>query len=259
MTAAPKTDVVPRSVFATKSGTWFVGSLVMVCSLIALAGWATPALAQSLSISGFSPTTGPPGTVVTIDGAGFNQSTTIAFGGTAAAGLAYVSATDLVATVPADAPPGPISVTNTVTPTGTATSAGSYAAWQADLSTTMQPTSGITIIRGEPLFTATITNEGPNDAEGVVVTDSFFWITAKLFSVSASAPSGASCTTAGAEGPVTCTTGSLPVGGTMTLNLRLRVTGFLHGQVVANDATATSSVYDPNPANNTASGALSID
>jgi hypothetical protein len=91
---------------------------------------------------------------VTIDGVGFNQSSTVAFGGTAAASVAYVSATDLVATVPADAPPGPITVTNTTTPTGIASSAGSYAAWQADLSTTMQPTSGITVRGGEPLFTA---------------------------------------------------------------------------------------------------------
>lgn len=258
MRGAAKTESALRSTLARK-GTW-LRWLVAPCSLAALAVGAAPAFSQqALSITGFSPTTGPPGTVVTIDGAGFNQSSTVAFGGTAAASVTYVSATDLTATVPADAPAGPITVTNTTTPAGTATSAGSYAAWQADLSTTMQPTSGITIPGGEPVFTATITNDGPNDAEGVVVTDSFFFITAKLFSVSASAPSGASCTTAGAEGPVTCTTGSLPVGGAMTIKLRLKVRGFLHGQVVANGATATSGVYDPNPANNAPSGGLSID
>jgi hypothetical protein len=45
----------------------------------------------------------------------------------------------------------------------------------------------------------------------------------------------------------------------MTIKLRLRATGFLHNQVVATSATATSSVYDPNPASNAASGGLSID
>ena len=257
MRCAEQTEPTRGSTFANKS-TWLPW-LLAVCSLAALTVGAAPAFSQqALSITGFSPTTGPPGTVVTIDGAGFNQTSKVAFAGAAAANVTYVSTTDLTATVPADAPPGPITVTNTTTPTGTASSAGSYAAWQADLSTTMQPTSGITIRGGEPLFTATITNEGPNDAEGVVVTDSFFFITAKLFSVSASAPSGASCTTAGAEGPVTCTTRSLPTGGAMTIKLRLKVMGFLHGQAVANGATATRSVYDPNPADNAASGGLEI-
>jgi uncharacterized repeat protein (TIGR01451 family) len=258
MRDAAKTESVLKSTVASKGTSlrW----LVALCSLAALAVGAPAAFSQqALSITGFSPTTGPPGTVVTIHGAGFNQSSTVAFGGTAAASVTYVSATDLTATVPADAPPGPITVTNTTTPTGTATSAGSYAAWQADLSTTMQPTSGITIPGAEPVFTATITNDGPNDAESVVVTDGFSYISARLTSVSASAPSGASCTTAGTDGPATCTTGSLPPGGVMTIKLRLRVTGFLHGWVVGSGATATSSVYDPNLDNNGASGGLAID
>jgi uncharacterized repeat protein (TIGR01451 family) len=260
-----KTESDLTSTVARK-GTW-LRLLVALCSLAALAALAAlavgaaPAFSQQApSITGFSPTTGSPGTVVTINGAGFTPSSTVAFGGTAAASVTYVSATDLTATVPADAPPGPITVTNTTTPTGTATSAGSYAAWQADLSTTMQPTSGITIPGGEPVFTATITNDGPDDAVSVIVTDgiSFLW-SARLTSVSASAPSGASCTTAGVDGPATCTTGSLPPGGVMTIKLRLRVTGFIHGWVVGSHATATSSVYDPNPGNNAASGGLAID
>src|ERR1700733_4315044 len=82
---------------------------VALYSLAALAVGAAPAFSQqTLSITGFSPTTRAPGTAVTTDGAGFNQSSTVAFGGTAAVSVAYVSATDLTATVPADAPPGPI-------------------------------------------------------------------------------------------------------------------------------------------------------
>jgi len=256
MRGGVKTGSAVKSRF-TRKAIWPVW-LVAVCSLAALVGRAGPAQAQSLSISGLSPTTGPPGTVVTIDGSGFNQSSTVGFGGTPAASVTDVSATELTATVPADAPPGPITVTNTTTPIGTATSASSYAAWQADLSTTMQPTYGLTFTGATPVFTATITNDGPNDAEGVVVRGGFSYITARLTSISASAPSGASCTTAGADGPVTCTTRSLPPGGVMTIKLGLKVTGFLHNQAVGCGATATSSVYDPDPANNAASGALRI-
>jgi len=79
----------------------------------------------TLSITGFNPTGGPGGTVVTIDGIGFNASSKASFNGTAAA-TTFLSSAQLKATVPATATTGPITVTNTTAPTGTVRSAGKF-------------------------------------------------------------------------------------------------------------------------------------
>jgi IPT/TIG domain len=74
------------------------------------------------SISGFSPASGPAGTIVAIDGGNFTGATTVAFNGSAAA-FTVVSDSLISATVPAGATDGPISVT---TPNGSATSSGDF-------------------------------------------------------------------------------------------------------------------------------------
>jgi hypothetical protein len=74
------------------------------------------------TISSFAPTSGPPGTAVTISGTSFSGATVVAFNGTAA-GYTVDSATQITATVPPGASSGPIAVT---TPGGTATSATSF-------------------------------------------------------------------------------------------------------------------------------------
>ncbi|MGH2518660.1 MAG: IPT/TIG domain-containing protein, partial [Chloroflexota bacterium] len=75
------------------------------------------------AISGFSPTSGPVGTVLTLTGTGFTGATSVRFNGTAATAYTVASATRITATVPAGATSGPISVT---TPNGSATSAASF-------------------------------------------------------------------------------------------------------------------------------------
>jgi hypothetical protein len=94
-------------------------------------------------VSGFSPTSGPVGTGVTVTGSGFTGATSVRFNGTVAAFTA-VSASQISATVPAGATSGPISVT---TPDGTGTSAGSFTvtvvASQPAI-TSFSPTSGRT-------------------------------------------------------------------------------------------------------------------
>jgi hypothetical protein len=77
---------------------------------------------QSPSISSFSPTRGPVGTSVTINGTNLGGATVVAFDGTSAS-FTEVSSTQLVATVPAGATTGPISVT---TGAGTATSSAPF-------------------------------------------------------------------------------------------------------------------------------------
>ncbi|HEX9997489.1 MAG TPA: S8 family serine peptidase [Abditibacterium sp.] len=73
-------------------------------------------------ISSFSPTSGPEGLLVTINGAKFDSATTVRFNGVDAA-FAIVSAAKITATVPQGATTGPISVVNAA---GTATSVGNF-------------------------------------------------------------------------------------------------------------------------------------
>lgn len=77
---------------------------------------------QPPAISGFSPTSGPGGSTVTITGARFTGATAVKVGSSSAK-FTVVSATTISATVAKGAKSGPISVT---TPGGTATSAGSF-------------------------------------------------------------------------------------------------------------------------------------
>jgi hypothetical protein len=104
------------------------GAVTGKISVTSPAGTGTSAsnFTVTLSITGFSPSSGPTGTVVTISGVGFNSSSTVKFNGTAATSVTHVSSTQLKATVPSTATTGPISVTNTSAPTGTVGSAASY-------------------------------------------------------------------------------------------------------------------------------------
>ena len=68
-------------------------------------------------IVGFTPTSGPVGTTVTITGRNLRYATQVAFNGTAAT-IVSNTATEIVTIVPAGATTGPISIT---TPAGTAT------------------------------------------------------------------------------------------------------------------------------------------
>jgi hypothetical protein len=79
----------------------------------------------SFAITGFSPTSGPAGTPVTVTGIGFNSNSKAKIGGVAAT-TAFVSSTQLTVTVPSGVKPGPITVTNSTQPTGTVTSPGSF-------------------------------------------------------------------------------------------------------------------------------------
>ena len=88
------------------------------------AGTATSAANFTVAsqIAAFSPTSGAPGTSVTITGAAFTGVTSVKFNGLTAT-FTVNGSTQITATVPANATTGPISVT---TPSGTATSAASF-------------------------------------------------------------------------------------------------------------------------------------
>jgi hypothetical protein len=92
------------------------------------------------TVSGFSPTSGPVGTSVTITGTGFTGATGVSFNGTPATTFTVNSATQVTATVPTGATTGPVSVT---TGGGTGTSTNSFTVTgPAPTITGFAPTSG---------------------------------------------------------------------------------------------------------------------
>jgi len=88
---------------------------------------STRSFVPTLSITSFSPETGAPGKQVWISGVGFTASSQVSFDGVAASSVTYVSSKSLKATVPAGAGKGFVTVTNTASPLGTATSASRFA------------------------------------------------------------------------------------------------------------------------------------
>jgi PKD repeat protein len=86
------------------------------------AGTFTP----TLSVTSFSPASGTTGAVVTINGVGFNATSTVRFNGGTSTSVTHTSATVLKAVVPASATTGPIVVSNSAAPVGTTQSRTSF-------------------------------------------------------------------------------------------------------------------------------------
>jgi hypothetical protein len=104
--------------------------------------WVTQGAAPppaSPTLSGFSPASGPAGTLVTLSGTGLDGASAVTFAGTAAR-FTVVSDTQITATVPAGATSGAIGVT---TAGGTATSATAYTVTPSV--TPLQPTLGLSL------------------------------------------------------------------------------------------------------------------
>jgi photosystem II stability/assembly factor-like uncharacterized protein len=79
----------------------------------------------TLSVTGFTPGSGPVGTSVTVNGIGFNASSLVKFNGVIAV-TTFNSSVKLTALVPPTATTGKITVTNTLAPAGTVQSVTSF-------------------------------------------------------------------------------------------------------------------------------------
>jgi uncharacterized repeat protein (TIGR01451 family) len=126
------------------------------------------------------------------------------------------------------------------------------AAASADLATTVTAPATI-YFTGNITYRITVTNDGPSDANTVVMSDNWWSGWTSFLGVSGSAPAGVSCTApaVGSVGTVTCTTPSLAPGASMAIALTIHVRAVFHNQLVVDSATASSQTPDPNLANNT--------
>ena len=93
----------------------------------------------SPTVTSFTPTSGPVGSSVSINGTGFTGASAVRFNGTAATTYVFNNDTLITATVPTGAASGTISVT---TPGGTGTSANSFTVVSAAMITSISPNSG---------------------------------------------------------------------------------------------------------------------
>ena len=171
--------------------------------------------------------------------------------GTLAAG-ATAPAITIVARVQASTPPGTITNTATVSsvtpdpdPTNNSSSASTTVAASADVAIT-KSASPSSFVAGQPAsYTLTATNNGPSDAQSVVVTDTL----PSGLTFSAAVPSqGSPCTEAAAT--VTCNLGALSAGGKATVIINVTVNPSTSG-TVTNTATVASPTPDPDLSNNT--------
>lgn len=126
---------------ATATGTAFDGTTVGTASTPVFTLANNPGVvAAAPTISSFTPTSGPAGTLVTVNGNNFSGATSGSFNGTTTTIGTVVSATQLQMQVPAGATTGTISVT---TPRGTGTSSGTFTVTGAPATDlTFFPTSG---------------------------------------------------------------------------------------------------------------------
>ncbi len=113
-----------------------------------------------------------------------------------------------------------------------------------NLSITKTDSPDPVLLPGDPLtYTITVTNNGPSNATGVVITDTLPASVTFL----PSPQSSANCT----EGPVdtiTCTIGSLASGANSQVTIKVQTSV---AEMIGNYATVTGNETDPNLANNT--------
>jgi len=124
----------------------------------------------------------------------------------------------------------------------------------ADLTTTLAPAPDPVIAGGDVTYTATVSNNGPNDAASVQVV---FQLSVNLTFVPGSAGgAGWSCSASGQQ--VTCTRGSLLTGASApVITFVGQETGAVTG-VITTTATVSAATGDPVPNNNVTSANVTV-
>jgi hypothetical protein len=223
----------------------------------------------SASITSFTPSNGPAGTVVTITGTNLTGATAVTFGGTAAASFTVVSSTKITATVASGAT-GNVTV---VTPAGTASLGTFTFGLIPPVITGFSPTSATTnakiVITGSNLSTVTNITIGDVVADFSIISDSVIWAnvgTGATGYVAVTAPSG-SDSVAGftyVAPQAFAYTSFTPSTGTTGTNILIRGTGLSvspnvsFGGVAASNITVESDTTIVATVGSGASGSVSV-
>ena len=101
-------------------------------------------------------------------------------------------------------------------------------------------------------YRLTVANNGPNDASGVVVTDTL------PLDLTLSATVPGCLPGSGSGGAITCTLGTVAAGATRVIDLGVKVGGAAPGGARTNTATVSSPTPDPNPSDNSASTTIGV-
>lgn len=128
----------------------------------------------------------------------------------------------------------------------------------ADLSVTNVASPDPVAAGGNITYTQTVTDNGPSAADNATLTEA---IPANTTLVSVTAPAGWNCISqgAGSTGNVVCTALTMAASTQATISMIVKVnSGVATGTVITDTATASSSVSDPNIANNTASASTVV-
>ena len=199
------------------------------------------------TITGFTPTSGPAGTTVTISGSNFFSSAFVKFNGLSST-FTVNNNGSITATVPGGATTGPIAITNSV---GTTTSGSSFTVTPAPDLTISKTASNATVPTSSTFsYSIAVSNSGAGTANDVTVTDTLpAGVT--LQSISAS---GWNCS---GTATITCTHGPLGTLAAATV-ITLNVTAPATGTTVTNTATVSSTTPDANSANNSSSVSVGV-
>jgi uncharacterized repeat protein (TIGR01451 family) len=205
-------------------------------------------------MSGLTPTSGPEtgGTIVVITGTELTGGT-VTFGGTAAT-CTVDSSTQITCTTPAHVV-GPVNVVVT-TPGGTATSAGGFSYYGADLVMTMTQSSSTVAAGGALNYTLTVVNNGPMDAANVTLTDV---LPADVRFITMRGPAGWTLSTSavGTNGTVSATRAALAASaGPQVFTVVVAVPTY--AGAVTNTATISATTGDHSPGDNSASATATV-
>jgi uncharacterized repeat protein (TIGR01451 family) len=142
----------------------------------------------------------------------------------------------------------------------TATTETTVAAARADVSVTKSDTPDPVLAGADLTYLINVTNNGPSDAQTVILTDS---LPAGTTFVSLSQTQGPvfSCATppVGGTGTVSCTIATLALGASASFTVVVHVDATAAvGSVITNTATVTTTTTDPNGDNNTATATTTV-